>query len=77
VKTVLRANELDALKLTKELNKLLDEARSIAALQDQVQPSEHDADRDAIAAVTRALRFARVTDQSAVEAMIQVLSRSG
>ena len=76
VKTVLRANELDALKLTKELNKLLDEARAIAALQDQVPPNDRDADRDALTAVTRALRFARVTDQSAVEAMIQTLSRA-
>jgi hypothetical protein len=75
VKTVLRDNELDALKLTKELTKLLDEARAVAATEDQVPPNERDADRAALSAVTRALRFARVTDQSAVDAMIRALAR--
>ena len=76
VKAVVRDNELEPLKMTKELNKLLDEARAVAAMQDQVAPNERDADREALTSVTRTLRFARVTDQSAVEAMIQALSRT-
>ena len=76
VKSVMQVHENDPLRVTKELNKMLDEARAIAALQDQVPPTEVDADRTALSAVIRALRFARLTDQSAVEAMIQVLSRA-
>src|SRR3569832_1461066 len=76
VKAVVRDNELEPLKMTKELNKLLDEARAVAAMQDQVAANERDADRDALTSVTRTLRFARVPDQSAVEAMIQALSRT-
>jgi hypothetical protein len=43
-------------------------------MEPQVAPVERDADRAAANAAIRVLRFARVTDQSAVEAMIAVLS---
>ena len=75
VKNVVLSNETDPLRMTKELTKMVDEARAIAALEDQVPPNERDADRAALAGVTRALRFARVTDQSAIETMIKTLSR--
>jgi len=60
--------------MTKELNKMLDEARAIAAMEAQVSAAERDADRAAANAAIRVLRFARVTDQSAIESMIAVLS---
>jgi hypothetical protein len=60
--------------MTKELNKLLDEARTVAAMESQVAPVERDADRAAANAAIRVLRFARVTDQTAIESMISVLS---
>jgi hypothetical protein len=75
VKDVVKSNEMDVLKMQKELGKMLDEARAIAALEDQVPENERDADRAALAAVTRTLRFARSTDQSAIEAMTKALSR--
>jgi hypothetical protein len=75
VKDVVRTHEMDGLQMTKELGKMLDEARAVAAMADQVAANERDADRAALAAVTRTLRFARVTDQSAIDAMIKTLSR--
>lgn len=71
---VVRSNDLDQLRMTKELNKMLDEARTIAALEVQVSPAERDADRAAASAAIRVLRFARVTDQTAIESMIAALS---
>jgi hypothetical protein len=71
---VVRAHDLDQQKMTKELNKILDEARVIAAMEAQVSAAERDADRAAANVAIRVLRFARVTDQSAIEAMIAVLS---
>ena len=62
--------------LSKEIGKLLDEARAIAALADQVPEAERDADRAACSAVIRTLRFARSTDQSTIQPMIEILSRS-
>jgi len=76
VKTVMQVHENDPLRVTKELNKMLDEARAMAMLEDQVPPNERDADRAALTSVTRSLQFARLTDQSAVEAMIKALARS-
>jgi hypothetical protein len=77
VKEVVRVHEMDVLRMQKELGKMLDEARAIAALEDQVPPSDRDADQAALAAVTRTLRFARSTDQTAIQSMIATLSRSG
>jgi Suppressor of fused protein (SUFU) len=71
---VVRERDLDQLKMTKELNKLLDEARAIAAMEPQVAAVDRDADRAAANAAIRVLRFARVTDQSAIEAMIALVS---
>lgn len=76
VKDIVRVHEMDPLRMQKELGKMLDEARVVAAMEDQVAPNERDGDQAALAAVTRTLRFARVTDQSGVLAMIQALSRS-
>jgi hypothetical protein len=71
---IVRTHELDGQRMTKELGKLLDEARMIAAMAAEVPPAERDADRAAASAVVRTLRFARTTDQSAVEPLIQLLS---
>jgi hypothetical protein len=60
--------------MTKELGKLIEEARTIAAMEAQVPPAERDADRAAASAVVRTLRFARATDQSTIEPLIQLLS---
>ncbi|CAN5192934.1 hypothetical protein BH11MYX1_BH11MYX1_51000 [soil metagenome] len=62
--------------LSKEVGKLLDEARAIAVLADQVPETERDADRAACSAVIRTLRFARSTDQSTIQPMIEILSQS-
>jgi hypothetical protein len=62
-------------RLNIELQKLLDEARAMAALADQVPEVDRADDRSALAAVVRTLRFARITDQSVVEQMIKILSR--
>jgi hypothetical protein len=72
VANVVNQYDLDQLKMAKELNKLLPEAQSIAAIQ--VSPAEHDTDLAALNAAIRVLRFARVTDQSAVNAMIAAIS---
>ena len=71
---VVRANDLNQQALTKALNKLLDEAHAIAALEAQVPEAERDTDRAAANAVIRVLRFARTTDQTPIEAMIALLS---
>ncbi|MEO8841246.1 MAG: suppressor of fused domain protein [Kofleriaceae bacterium] len=71
---VVKAHDLDQQKMSKELTKMLDEARAVAAMAPQVSAVERDADRAAASAAIRALRFARVTDQSAVEAMIALLT---
>ena len=62
--------------LSKDIGKLLDEARVIAALVDQVPDAEREADRAACNALIRKLRFARSTDQSTLQPMIEILSRS-
>jgi hypothetical protein len=71
---VVRSNDLDQQRMTKELSKLLDEARTIAGMEAQVPAAERDADRAAANAAVRALRFARSTDQSVIEQLIQVLT---
>jgi len=71
---VVRDNDLNQQKMTKALNKLLDEARAIAAMEAQVPAAERDADRAAANATVRVLRFARNTDQSAIEPLIALLS---
>jgi hypothetical protein len=62
--------------LSKEVGKLLDEARAIAALAADLPEAERDADRAACNAVIRTLRFARSTDQATIQPMIEILSRS-
>ena len=74
VADAVRTHDLDQQKMTKELNKMLDEARTIAAMEPQVSSAERDADRAAANTAIRVLRFARVTDQSAIESMIALLS---
>jgi hypothetical protein len=71
---VVRTHDLDQLKMTKELTKLFDEARVVAAMEPQVSAVDRDGDRAAANAAIRVLRFARVTDQSAIESMIALLS---
>ena len=65
--------ELDAVKLTKEINKLVPEAQQIGMIE--VADVERDADRAALSSVQRTLRFARLTDQSGIEAILAALSR--
>ena len=74
VASVVRDNELDPQKMTRELNKMLGEASAIAAMEAQVSPAARDADRAAANAAVRVLRFGRNTDQSAIEAMIALLT---
>jgi len=74
IAATIRNNELDQVRMTKELGKLIDEARNIAAMESQVAPIERDADRAAASAIVRTLRFARATDQSTIEPLIQLLS---
>lgn len=74
VAAVVRTNELDQQRMTRELGKLVDEARTIAAMEAQVPATERDADRAAATAVVRTLRFARTTDQSVIEPLVQLLS---
>jgi hypothetical protein len=71
---VVQTYDLDQQKMTKELNKMLDEAHAMSAMEPQVPAVERDADRAAANAAIRALRFARTTDQTAVEALIALLS---
>jgi hypothetical protein len=75
IATVTRTYESNLPKLASELRKLLDEAPAIVALGAQVQESERDADRAALAGAIRTLRFARSPDQSVIEPLIQTLSR--
>jgi len=74
IAAVVRDNDLNPQRMTKELSKMLGEANAIAAMAAQVSPAERDADRAAANTVVRVLRFARNTDQSAIEAMIAVLT---
>jgi hypothetical protein len=75
VAATVKTHELDQAKLNKELGKLTDEARTVAALTSQLADTERDQDRAAQAAVIRTLRFARSTDQSVILPLIEILSR--
>ncbi|MFT3695619.1 MAG: suppressor of fused domain protein [Kofleriaceae bacterium] len=72
VTDIVKKHELDGAKMTKELHKLVGEAQSVGAMK--VAPEEADADRTELSAVQRTLRFARSTDQSAIEAILKALS---
>ena len=74
VATCVKDSELTS-NLNKQLEKLLDEARAMAAVEHEVPEADRGADRAAVAALVRTLRFARSTDQTAIEAMIKILSR--
>ncbi|HEY0255113.1 MAG TPA: hypothetical protein VGC41_26480, partial [Kofleriaceae bacterium] len=71
VTDVVKNHELDAVKMTKELHKLVPEAEMVGSLD--VPEAEKDDDRAALSAVQRTLRFARSTDQSAIEAILKAL----
>ncbi len=71
--TAIRDSELKG-TLSKEVGKHLDEARAVAALASQVPEAERGADRAAVNAIVRTLRFARSTDQSTIQPMIEILS---
>lgn len=71
VTDTIKKHELDGAKMTKELHKLVPEAQTVGAMA--VAEEEKDADRAALSAVQRTLRFARSTDQSAIEAILKAL----